>query len=121
MNDGKDAGRGTAKDREDSADLLHSLGYLYLKGGRVRRALVLLLLAHQIEPDSPGILRTLTAALIENGSSQRALAALDRLATLEPEGNQAATLLRARALWTMGDEERARQCFELYVAQRNAA
>lgn len=105
----------------DSADLLHALGYLYLKAGRGQRALVLLLLANQIAPDNAGILRTLTAALIENGSSQRALAALNRLAVLEPEGTQAATLLRARALWMMGDQEAARGCFADYIAARGAA
>ncbi|MCJ8141078.1 hypothetical protein [Falsirhodobacter halotolerans] len=105
----------------DSADLLHALGYLYLRAGRGQRALVLLLLANQIAPDSGGILRTLTSALIENGSSARALAALDRLAVLEPEGTQAATLLRARALWMTGDEAEARRCFAAYVAGRDAA
>ena len=109
------------RDRGDSADLLHSLGYLYLKGGRARRALVMLLLANQVEPDNAGILCTLTAALIENGSSQRALSALNRLAELEPDRGEAATLLRARALWTVGDEDEARRCFAAYVAQRNAA
>ncbi|MDB6454411.1 tetratricopeptide repeat protein [Falsirhodobacter sp. 20TX0035] len=107
--------------RTDSADLLHSLGYLYLRAGQGRRALVLLLLANQMEPDSGGILRTLTAALIENGSSQRALSALDRLAELEPDHGQAALLLRARALWMLGSEDEARRCFNDYVATRGAA
>lgn len=105
----------------DSADLLHSLGYLYLKAGQGRRALVLLLLANQMEPENGGILRTLTAALIENGSSRRALSALDRLAELEPEHGQAALLLRARALWMMGKEDEARRCFADYVATRGQA
>lgn len=102
----------------ESAELLHSLGYLYLKAGRARRSLVLLLLANQIEPDSTGILRTLTAALIENGSSQRALTALNRLAELEPEEGGAQALLRARALWTLGEENEARRCFADYVTTR---
>lgn len=108
------------RDTGDSADLLHSLGYLYLRGGRARRALVMLLLANRIEPENPGVLRTLTAALIENGSSQRALSALNRLAELDADSDQAATLLRARALWMMGDEGEAKRCFAAYVAQRNA-
>lgn len=104
--------------RADSADLLHSLGYLYLKAGRAQRSLVLLLLANQIEPENAGILRTLTAALIENGSHQRALTALDRLAALETDRGEAAMLLRARALWMLGDETEARHCFADYVAAR---
>lgn len=109
------------QNREDSADLLHSLGYIYLKAGQEKRALMMLLLANQIEPENAGILRTLTSALLENGSSKRALAALDRLADLEPVPGEATPLLRARALWMMGEEDEAKRCFAAYVTQRNAS
>lgn len=105
----------------DSAELLHSLGYLYMRSGQDSRALVFLLIACRIEPDHPGILRTLAAAFIANGAGERALAAIDRLADIEGGLVPAVMLLRARALWVADKPVEARRCFRDYVNMRRSA
>lgn len=107
------------RDDADSAELMHSLGYLYMRSGQQSRALVFLLIANRIVPEDAGILRTLIAALIENGAGERALGALDRLSELEDEPS--AHLLRARAFWILNEKSEARRCFRTYIELRKAA
>ena len=101
-----------------AAELLHSLGYLYMRNGQESRALIFLLIAYRIEPDHPGVLRTLAAAFVANGAGERALVAIDRLAVLEGGMAPAAMLLRARALFVAGRPVEARGCFRDYVELR---
>jgi len=102
----------------DTAELLHALGYLYTHHGQTQRGLVLLLIAVRIAPDDVGILRTLAHALTTNGYGERALAAIDRLAALEPSFPPPMYLLKSRALWACGDKVQARRCFRDYVEKR---
>lgn len=96
------------------ADLLHCLGFVYLRHGQARRAAVLLMVAGRALPDRPAILRTLAAALVEAGLGERAAPVLDRLVALEPAeaAHPMVRLLRARALLQQGHVEQARQVFE---------
>jgi Flp pilus assembly protein TadD len=102
----------------ETTELLHSLGYLYAHHGQSERGLVLLLIAARIAPSDVGVLRTLAFALIEDGYGERALAVIDRLASLEPDASPALELLRSRALWAVGDKIEARRCFRNYVEAR---
>jgi type III secretion protein Y len=102
----------------ETAELLHSLGYLYAHHGQVQRGLVLLLIAAWIAPSDLGILRTLAFALTADGHGERALAVIDRIASLEPEFPPTLQLLRSRALWVSGDKIEARRCFRSYVEAR---
>lgn len=99
-----------------SAELMHALGYIYMRSGQKARGLVFLLIANRIEPEDPGILRSLAAALIENGAGARALGALDKLAALD--GDPSSHLLRARAFWVMDDKPQAYRCFRDYLQLR---
>jgi type III secretion protein Y len=105
----------------DTAELLHVLGYLYTNHGQTQRGLVLLLIAARIAPDHAGILRTLAHALTVSGYGERALAAIERLAALEPDLPPVVQLLRSRALWASGDKLEARRCFREYVDKRGAS
>lgn len=101
----------------DSAELLHALGYIYMRSGQKGRGLVFLLIANRIDPEDPGILRSLAAALIENGAGERALGALERLMAVDDD--PAAHLLRARAFWILDDKPQAYRCFRDYLQLRS--
>jgi Flp pilus assembly protein TadD len=102
----------------DSAELLHALGYIYMRSGQKGRGLVFLLIANRIEPEDPGILRSLAAALIENGAGERALGALERL--MEVDDDPSAHLLRARAFWILDDKPQAYRSFRDYLQLRSS-
>ena len=95
------------------ADLLHCIGYAYLRHGQAKRAAVLLMVAGRDAPERPELLRTLAAALVEAGMGDRAAEVLDRLAQLDPAGadHPMARLLRARALLLQGRTDGARRVF----------
>jgi type III secretion protein Y len=97
----------------EAIDLVHCLGFIYLRHGQPYRAVVLLIVAAQAEPDRPDILRTLCAALIGAGMGSQALDVLDRLAALEPEQahHPMMRLMRGRALLLLGRGEEARAAF----------
>ncbi|MDD1510207.1 tetratricopeptide repeat protein [Pseudomonas sp. CNPSo 3701] len=107
----------TLRDDHDAAKLLQGLGDLYLRVGQGPRALVLLLLAVQLNPDDPVLLARLAAAFTANGDGERALHTLDRLRGLQGE-SVALLLLRSRALWSTGQHGEARACFARYRALR---
>lgn len=95
------------------ADLLHCIGYAYLRQGQAKRAAVLLMVAARAAPERPDLLRTLAAALVEAGMGDRATGVLDRLAQFDPDSanHPMALLLRARALLQQGRTEQARRVF----------
>jgi type III secretion protein Y len=97
----------------DTVDLLHCLGFLYLRHGQARRSAVLLMVAARSAPDRPDILRTLAAALIATGIGDSALGVLDRLEALEPGAgaHRMMRLMRARALRLLGRGDEARAVF----------
>jgi type III secretion protein Y len=97
----------------DATDLVHCLGYVYLRHGQPYRAVVLLLVAAQAEPDRPDILRTLCGALIAAGMGPSALDVLERLGVLQPEltDHPMMRLMRGRALLLLGRDEEARAAF----------
>lgn len=105
---------GTADGSTVVADLLHCLGFAYLRHGQARRAAVLLMTAGRAAPDRSDILRTLAAALIEAGLGERAAEVLDRLAALDPAtvAHPMMRLLRARALLLQGRIDHARSVFQ---------
>ncbi|HUB45110.1 MAG TPA: tetratricopeptide repeat protein [Acetobacteraceae bacterium] len=97
----------------DAIDLVHCLGFIYLRHGQPYRAVVLLIVAAQAEPDRPEILRTLCGALIAAGMGAQALDVLDRLTALQPEHaqHQMMRLMRGRALLLLGRTDEARAAF----------
>jgi len=97
----------------DAIDLVHCLGFVYLRHGQPYRAVVLLIVAAQAEPNRPEVLRTLCAALIAAGMGKQALDVIDRLAALQPEQAQhpMMRLMRGRALLLLGRTEEARTAF----------
>lgn len=100
--------------RPEVADLLHGLGYVYLRHGRPKRAAVLLMLAARGEtPPRGDVLRTLAAALIACGLGPQALETLDAAAAAEPAlaRHPMMGLMRARALLLAGRVEEARLAF----------
>ncbi len=109
---------------QDAAQLLRGLADIYQRAGQSARALVMLLLASQITPDDPALLRSLAVAFTAVGDGQRALSALDRLAELAPHVAGAAPadllLLRSRALLRAGRDEEGRELFRHYLAQRRS-
>lgn len=96
-------------------DLLHCLGFIYLRHGQPRRAVVLLLLAADAASDRPEVLRTLCAAMVAAGLGEQALELLDSLVALDPgsEGHKMMRLMRARALLLVGRAEEARRIFRV--------
>ena len=98
---------------DDAVDLVHCLGFIYLRHGQPFRAVVMLIVAAQEQPHRPEILRTLCAALIAARLGQQALGVLDKLDTLVPEDSQhpMMRLMRARALLLLGRTEEARTVF----------
>jgi type III secretion protein Y len=98
---------------DDAVDLVHCLGFIYLRHGQPYRAVVMLIVAAQTQPDRPEVLRTLCGALIATGLGQQALDTLNRLDALVPElaDHRMMRLMRARALLLLGRTEEARIAF----------
>lgn len=117
VQDGR-APSGHEQARSGMADLLHCLGFTYLRHGQAKRAAVLLMVAGRAAPERPNLLRTLAAALVEAGMGDRAVGVLDRLAQLDPASadHPMARLLRARALLLQGQAEQARRMFREMTA-----
>lgn len=104
----------------DAARLLQELGNIYRRAGQTKRALVLLLLANQIQPGNPTLLRHLALAFTAVGDGERALAALDALEALQGPA-PGLLLLRSRALLQAGRRDEARQLFRRYIAERGGS
>ena len=94
-------------------DLVHCLGFVYLRHGQPYRAVVLLIVAAQSAPERADVLRTLCGAMVAAGMGAQALPRVDRLRLLAPEdGNHPMMrVLRARALLLAGDVDAARAAF----------
>ena len=110
----------SVRDEQDCVELLKGMGELYRRGGQSQRALVMLLIAVQLAPRDPALLRNLVMAFTDSGQADRALAALDRLVDHEGE-SPPLLLLRSRALWSGARKDEARQCFKRYLTARRAA
>lgn len=100
---------------ERMVDLLHCLGFVYLRHGQHHRAVVLLILAAQSKAgaERPEVLRTLCAALVAAGMGRQALEIVERLAALEPEAasHPMMRLMHARALLLLGRRQEAQSVF----------
>ena len=98
----------------DVIDLIHALGYLYLRHGQPHRAVVLLIIGAQAAPERADLLRTLAAALIEAEMGAQADDVLTRLCSLDAAiaAHPMLRLMRARALWLTGRAEQARALFQ---------
>jgi type III secretion protein Y len=97
----------------DVIDLVHCLGFVYLRHGQPYRAVVLLIVAAQSAPERADVLRTLCGAMVAAGMGTQALSLLDRLRLLAPDDahHPMMRLLHARALLLTGDVEAARAAF----------
>lgn len=107
---------------DDVVDLLHCLGFVYLRHGQATRATVLLMLAARAGRDRVEILRTLAAAMIGAGLGDQALAVLDRICAIDPAAgsHRMIALMRARALLLLDRGAEARALFQAEVAPHPA-
>jgi type III secretion protein Y len=98
---------------DEVIDLIHCLGFIYLRHGQPYRAVVLLLVAAQAAQTRTDLLRTLAGALVAARMGDQAIDVLDRLALLEPAltTHPMMCLLRARALLLLGRVADARAAF----------
>lgn len=100
--------------------MLHVLGHLYGCHGQARRGAVYLLIAAQLSPEDPGVLRTLAHLLILDGEADKALATIARLETLEGMQHPTLHLLKSRALLVAGRKTEAREAFRRFLVKRQA-
>jgi type III secretion protein Y len=109
--------------QEEAIDLIHCLGFIYLRHGQPYRAVVLLIVAGEAAPGRPDILRTLCLALIDAGMGEQALEVIQKLSALAPDmaAHRMMQLMRARALLLVGRADDARQCFAQSHAAEGAA
>lgn len=77
----------------------------------------MLLLAYHINPQSPAILYCLAKAFIDQGQSERALGVINELEKLE-DVRQEKEILHSRALWSLGEKEKARRILKGCVESR---
>jgi cytochrome c-type biogenesis protein CcmH/NrfG len=105
----------------EQRDLLCAMAYVALGVGDAEQAVTLLSLVLREMPDDTEVLRLLAYALVGAGSGGQALAALDRLAFLEPGPVPAPlVLLRSQALRLTGRLDQGREMFRNFVALRRA-
>ena len=97
----------------DVIDLVHCLGFVYLRHGQPYRAVVLLIVAAQSAPERADVLRTLCGAMVAAGMGPQVMPLLDRLRLLAPDeaDHPMMRLLHARALLLTGDVDAARAAF----------
>ncbi|WP_163266847.1 tetratricopeptide repeat protein [Chelativorans alearense] len=101
----------------DTVQLLHVLGHLYGCHGQVKRGVVYLLIAVQLAPEDPGILRTLAHLLILDDEADKALATIARLEALDEDARHPAlALLKSRALLKAGRPDEAHRSFREFLA-----
>ncbi len=107
----------------DVIDLIHCLGFIYLRHGQPYRAVVLLIVAAQTAPDRGDVLRTLCAALIAAKMGEQALEVVGRLSQLEPrlQHHPMMRLMHARALLLLGRNTEARAVFRAQQPDKEAA
>ncbi|GLS46840.1 histidine kinase [Methylobacterium brachythecii] len=103
----------------EQRDLLCALAYVALGIGDADQAVTLLALVARETPDDAGVLRLLAYAHVEAGDGALALAALDRLATVEPGEAPPLLLLRSHALRLAGDLTEGQAWFRRFVEARN--
>jgi type III secretion protein Y len=104
--------------REQTVQLLHSLGYIYGCHGHTKRALVLLLIAARFAPDDVGVLRTLAHAFLLDGAPDRAASVIDRLRGMQGADHPTVDLLASHALWATGRAIEARRTFREFLDRR---
>jgi type III secretion protein Y len=99
--------------QDEVIDLIHCLGFIYLRHGQPYRAVVLLIVAGQAAPQRADILRTLCLALIDAGMGDQALEVMAQLAVLAPAmaAHRMMHVMRARALLLVGRTDEARASF----------
>ncbi|MDE5453994.1 histidine kinase [Bradyrhizobium sp. CSA112] len=101
--------------------MLCALSYVYVVCGQCRRALALLRLVERARPDDVEAIRLLAYAHLANKDGAAALAAIDRLETLDPDPASEAPLLllRSHALRLEGQTADARLRFDQFVFARS--
>ncbi|MDR3159375.1 MAG: tetratricopeptide repeat protein [Zoogloeaceae bacterium] len=102
---------------ETQAISLKVLGFLYLRLGFFDRAARLFRALRSFLPEDAGIHLSLSAALLENGEAEEALALLDAPPFVpSPATNPVLLLLKARALWRLRRNEEACTVMDAYLA-----
>jgi len=104
----------------DAAQLLHILGFLYGSHGQAKRGAAYLLIAAQLSPANPGLLRTLAHLLTLDGQADKALATIAHLERLDGREEPGLLLLKSRALSAAGRRAEARRTFQDFLAQRGS-
>jgi predicted Zn-dependent protease len=108
-------------DHDHPVHLLRLLGHLYIQHGQAKRGVVLLLIAARLDPGNVGVWRGLAHAFLEDGTPDRAIAAIKRLRQMEKGDHPVLDLLMARALWLSGRPLEARQFLRDFLERRDEA
>lgn len=103
---------------QDEVQLLHSLGYMYGEFGHTQRAIVLLLLASQLDPQNTRILRTLANVYLRDKAADNAMGIIEQLEKIEGD-SPTLVLLKSKALWLRGETEQARHIFRDFIDLRD--
>jgi type III secretion protein Y len=106
---------------DNTVHLLRLLGHLYTQHGQASRGVVLLLIAARLAPENVAVWRALAHSFLEDGSPDRAIAAIKRLRRMEGGDDPVLDLLMARALWVAGRPLEARQSFRDFLERRDEA
>jgi predicted Zn-dependent protease len=94
------------------------LAHVFIRHGRVERALPILRALHRLFPGDPDVAKGLAYAALAAGDAEGALAAADAWRAADPGGRGGALmeLLRSRALARLGREAEAQQALARLVA-----
>jgi len=110
------------RNRSEQVEVINSLAHMYRVNGYAGRALILLLVARELDPDDAGVQLSLAHVLFLNEKPNEALAVLQRFLAVDAtiSASDPVHLLHARILWALGRKERSRAVFQRFTrARRN--
>ncbi|MEZ5824757.1 MAG: hypothetical protein R3C97_08470 [Geminicoccaceae bacterium] len=110
--------------RSEQVEVINSLAHMYRANGYAGRALVLLLVAQELDPEDSGVQLNLAHVLFLNGKLHEALTVLERFLAVNREilaADDPVHLLHARILWALDRKERSRTIFHAFAQARRGA
>jgi len=112
--------------KENQKDFLQVLGYLFLRSGKIGKALVLFEALQQLSPADPQVSRSLCYTYLLTQQYEQALSQADKFLREASEGTskKIGYLFKSRALWGLGQKEEARRMMTWFLdfkETRNAA
>ena len=108
----------------EQVEVINSLACMYRSNGYTGRALILLLVAQELDSGDSGVQLNLAHVLFLNGKAREALAVLERFLVSQAgvlADDDAVHLLHARILWSLGRKAPARRIFHAFARARRTA